>query len=119
MNIQQRQPETKRERIAAWRENIPDKFHGSYRKQYDKAINRKSMRAAINSKCLDCMCWQQAEVKRCDIVTCPLNPYRPYQDGSGSTVSSDLARQNGIEAVAEKRTPELHATAGVRRSNNV
>ncbi len=110
MNILQKQPESKEQRIAVWRENIPDVFHGSYRKQYDKAISRQSMRAAINSKCLDCMCWQQAEVKRCDIVTCPLHPYRPYQDGTGRLVSSDLAQQRGCGEVAEKRTHDLHST---------
>jgi len=111
MAIHQKQPESREERIAGWRENIPDLFHSSYRKQYDKAINRESMRAAINSKCLDCMCWQQAEVKRCDVVTCPLHPYRPYQDGTGNAVSSDLARQDGIGEPSGKKTPELCSTA--------
>ena len=79
MQITKERPKTKKERIAAWRQNIPELFNGSYRKQYDKAMSGKSIRAAINSKCLDCMCWQQAEVKKCDIDTCPLHPYRPYQ----------------------------------------
>ena len=70
---------TPNEQIAKFRENIPNLFHGSYRKQYDKAITGRGMRAAINSKCLDCICWQQAEVKRCTVVTCPLYTYRPYQ----------------------------------------
>ena len=114
MNIQQRQPETKRERIAAWRENIPNLFSGSYRKQYDKAINRESMRAAINSKCLNCMCWEQAEVKRCDIITCPLYPYRPYQ-GTDKPISPESASQHGRGEASDEKTPELHATAGVTR----
>jgi len=72
------QNDTKKEQIAAYRNNIPNLFNGSYRKQYDKAIKKHSLRAAINSKCLDCMYWQAAEVKRCSIVACPLYPYRPY-----------------------------------------
>jgi len=110
MNISQKQPETKEERIAAWRENIPNLFSGSYRKQYDKAINRESMRAAINSKCLDCMCWQQAEVKRCDIITCPLHPYRPYQDDVDKPISLDSAQQRGRGEASDEKTPELHTT---------
>jgi len=69
----------KTEELRRWRENIPNIHDGSYRRQWDKAIRKESMRAAVNSKCLDCMCWQAAEVKRCDITTCPLWRYRPYQ----------------------------------------
>jgi len=99
MNIPKRLPETEAEQIEAWRENIPNLFKGSYRKQYDKAMTGRAMRAAINSKCLDCMCWQQVEVKRCDIVTCPLHPYRPYQDRPDRLVTSNLASQNTLDAV--------------------
>ncbi len=70
---------SKENQIKQYRKDIPPKHKGAYRKAYDKAINKQSMRAAVNSKCLDCMCWQQAEVKRCNIVTCPLHAYRPYQ----------------------------------------
>jgi len=66
------------EQRKLFREKIPDLFHGSYRRQYDKAMKGHSIRAAINSKCLDCMCWEAAEIKRCTVVTCPLFKYRPY-----------------------------------------
>lgn len=98
---------TPQQRLTAWRGNIPDLFHGSYRKLWDKAIAKKSMRAAIDSKCLDCCNWQQAEVKRCEVITCPLHAYRPYQDRA---VASNLARQNGHGDLPEKQTPELRAT---------
>jgi len=62
-----------------FRNNIPGLFHGSYRKKYDKAMSGKSIRSAIDIKCLECMCWRQAEVKKCNIVSCPLWPYRPYK----------------------------------------
>lgn len=31
---------------------------------------------AIRAKCLDCMCGQQAEVRRCPCQDCPLYPFR-------------------------------------------
>ena len=65
-------------------EHIPDFFNGSYRRSYDKAMLGKSLRAAVDSKCLDCMCWQQAEVRDCPVVTCTLWPYRPYVVKSGA-----------------------------------
>ena len=71
---------TREEALAAWREHIPDKHNGKYRKQWDKAIKKKSMRAAVNSKCLDCCNWQAKEVKLCTVPTCPLFEYRPYKD---------------------------------------
>lgn len=82
---------TTEQRIAEWRQNIPDLFNGAYRRTYDKAMSGKSLRAAVTAKCQDCMCWQGAEVRRCDIVTCPLHPYRP---GVKRSVSSTLARQS-------------------------
>ncbi len=62
-----------------WRDNIPNLHNGAYRRKYDKAMTGHSLRAAVDSKCLDCVCWQQAEVKKCPCTTCPLWPYRPYK----------------------------------------
>ena len=31
---------------------------------------------AIRAKCLDCCCGQVAEVRRCELESCPLFPYR-------------------------------------------
>ena len=46
---------------------------------------------AIRAKCLDCMCDQQAEVKRCPCMDCPLYPYRmghnPNRAGLGKTAN--------------------------------
>jgi hypothetical protein len=61
------------------RESIPDKHNGAYLKQYDKAMRKESMRAAVNSKCLDCTCWESTEVRQCPATDCPLYQYRPYQ----------------------------------------
>ncbi|KKN44595.1 hypothetical protein LCGC14_0691330 [marine sediment metagenome] len=67
------------ERLRRFRSNIPDLHNGSYRRVWGKAVTKKSMRAAVNAKCQDCMCWQSAEIRQCDIITCPLWQYRPYQ----------------------------------------
>ena len=31
---------------------------------------------AIRAKCLDCCCWQSAEVRQCTAKNCPLYPFR-------------------------------------------
>jgi hypothetical protein len=59
-------------------EVIPDLYNNSYKKQYIKAMTTRSLKAAVNSKCLDCCCWQASEVKKCTDVECPLYNYRPY-----------------------------------------
>jgi len=70
---------SKDEQIKAYIANIPNTHDGSMRRQYKKALDKKSMRSALNCHCLDCMCWSKGEVKRCDIVTCSLHAYRPFQ----------------------------------------
>ena len=67
------------EQIRRWRQNIPDKHNGAYRRTWEAAMLKKSMRKAVNAKCQDCMCWQQNEIKECPIITCPLWPYRPLK----------------------------------------
>ena len=59
--------------------NIPDLYNGSYKRTYSKAMTSKSLKAAINSKCLDCACWQRGEIADCLVTTCPLYPHRPYR----------------------------------------
>lgn len=69
---------TKKQVIEKWRSHIPDIHNGAYRRKYDKAMNGKSLRAAVDSKCLDCVCWQSSEIAKCPVLTCPLYPYRRY-----------------------------------------
>ena len=73
-------PMTETEKMGYWHRHIPDIYHGKFRKEWLKAAQRQSMRAAVNAKCADCMCWQNSEIKLCDIITCPLWQYRPMQD---------------------------------------
>ena len=50
----------------------------NYRRTYKKAIAKKSMRAALNSFCLECVGYQRAEITACTDKACPLWAYRPY-----------------------------------------
>jgi hypothetical protein len=54
----------------------------AYRATYDRAVGGKSLRAAINSFCLECVCWQIAEVRDCTDLACPLYAVRPYQESA-------------------------------------
>ena len=51
----------------------------AYRRNYDKAVDGKSLRAAINASCLECVCWQRREVTLCTSLDCPLYAVHPYQ----------------------------------------
>ena len=63
------------EQIAKRLEQVPVKYRGAYK----KAIARRSMRAAVNSQCLECVGHQRREVSVCTDLACPLYLYRPYQ----------------------------------------
>lgn len=83
------------ETLRRWRKNIPNLHNGSFRRTWDKAVTKKSMRAAVNAKCQDCMNWQQSEIRHCSVITCPLWQYRPNQDkekGREKTVRSEAGQ---------------------------
>jgi hypothetical protein len=50
-----------------------------YKKTYEKAVARKSMRAVLKAQCLECVNWERTEVRSCSALGCPLWAYRPYQ----------------------------------------
>lgn len=50
-----------------------------YRAKYKRAISGRSMRAAIDSFCLECMGYSRTEIPVCTDTGCPLYSYRPYQ----------------------------------------
>lgn len=56
-----------------------------YRQTYKRAMTGKSLRAAINAFCLECVQWQREEIKLCTAFDCPLYPYRPYQKSDDSS----------------------------------
>ena len=60
------------EAIQAKLKHIPKRYHPVYL----RAMAGKSRSAAIRANCLECVCWNSAEVQRCVILTCPMYPYR-------------------------------------------
>ncbi len=68
-------PERK-QKIAERRADMPR----IYRATYDKAVTGKSLRAAVNSFCVQCVMYQREEVRLCTSLECALWPYRPYRD---------------------------------------
>ncbi len=58
-------------RLAA----MPSTCRGAYK----KAVNHKSMRAAVNSQCLECIGYIRKEISVCSDLGCPLYSYRPFQ----------------------------------------
>jgi hypothetical protein len=74
-----------------WCTEMPQSFRAAYR----KAMDTKSLRAAVNAKCQDCMNWQRVEIRDCLVVICPLWPHRPYQK----------ARKRSNRGILAKRTP--------------
>jgi hypothetical protein len=64
----------------------------AYRKTYDKAVKGKSLRAAVNAQCQECVFYQIDEIRNCSDLACPLYAVRPYQgisqDGHNEAFSS-------------------------------
>jgi hypothetical protein len=63
------------QKIIQRRAGIPK----AYRKTYDKAVKGKSLRAAVNAQCQECVFYQIGEIRNCLDLACPLYAVRPYQ----------------------------------------
>ena len=46
---------------------------------FREAFAGKSLAAAIKAKCVQCSCWQRAEITLCKVEACALWRYRPFQ----------------------------------------
>jgi len=79
--------------IEQRREKIPRK----YRRLYDRAVSGKSLRASINTQCLECCDWISSEVYLCSDLGCPLFAVRPYS-------SSGTVRKRHLVGVESKST---------------
>ena len=74
------------EAVAEHRQNMPRQ----YRRVYDVAMSGRSLRAAVNSFCIECMAYRFKEVRQCCSPQCPLYPYRPVHGVSYGV--SDIAQ---------------------------
>jgi hypothetical protein len=66
---------------------IPARF----KPQYKRAMSGRSMRAAVNAQCAECMGWEGLPdtVRYCTAPACPLHPYRPYRDSPGARAADE------------------------------
>ena len=101
--IEKKQGLSVKEQLNKWYQNIPNLYHGSFRKRWIKALQRKGMRSAITAKCQDCMCWQNPELQQCNIVICPLWQYRPFRDKKGKIEAEVIAIVKKIDKNEGKR----------------
>jgi len=46
---------------------------------YQVYTGENSRSKAIKAKCLDCSTFNKEEIKHCEVFTCPLFNFRPYQ----------------------------------------
>jgi len=98
------QTDKRAEKIKKHRADIPR----SYRRIYDEATAGKSLRAAINSQCLECQGWQISAIKNCEAFACPLWAVKPYQEISQNTRQCRSTKQGlknaGLRVSKEVRT---------------
>jgi len=55
------------------------------RRTYLRAMQGRSLAAAVKAFCLECVSWERQEVARCTAPACPLYPYRPFGRERGTT----------------------------------
>jgi len=91
-----------KQEIAKRCEDIPRRFQA----QYLRAMEGNSLRAAINSGCLDCIGWKTKEVRHCSNRLCPLYMVRPYQTCSRNN-------RDGHSGDAEQ-PKQMHVAGGYR-----
>ena len=48
------------------------------RRTYLRAMQGRSLAAAVKAFCMECVGWDRSEVARCTAPACPLYPYRPF-----------------------------------------
>ena len=82
----------------------------SYRATYRKAVAGNSLRAAVNSFCLECVGWRVEEIRHCTDLGCPLYAVRPYQGSSQKGDDGGLSereRPNAVSLTASTPQTEL------------
>jgi len=66
-------------------------------KEYDFTKYKLSRKQAIRLHCLDCMGFQEAEVRKCSIKSCPLHPYRMSIAERVKLISYKKLKSNYVE----------------------
>jgi hypothetical protein len=64
---------------------------------------------AIRAKCLDCCCYQEAEVRRCTAINCPLWPFRM---GTNPWRAPPTEARRAAAVEAGRRLAELRTVQG-------
>jgi hypothetical protein len=91
---------SRKQQIEERRAIVPKCFRGIY----DKAVRGRSLRAAVNATCLECLCWATNPIRNCSDKACPLYAVRPYQERSQTPrKAGDMAqgRTNSPEGISE------------------
>jgi len=57
---------------------------------------------AIRQKCLDCTCWQLAEIRKCTAKTCALYPFRMGSVKKAKEIEKMLGRGKTLKRVMSK-----------------
>jgi hypothetical protein len=65
------------------------KYLSSVIKVFQRAFSGNSKSAALKAKCIQCCCYQKAEVSKCTVKGCALWQYRPYQRGEDEEDAGD------------------------------
>lgn len=73
----------------------------------------KNYKNAIKLKCLDCVCYEYTEIKKCDLESCPLWQFR-----LGKNPYSNRGKKNKIEAEEEQKISSLSYTFWARMRRN-
>lgn len=104
--------EERQQQIAERRSQIPR----AYQQTYDRAVKGKSLRAAINSFCLECVCWQIQEIRDCTDLACPLYAVRPYQESPQNGQDGHSGRPESTKSMRNDRSRSKHARCSDRSS---
>ena len=76
---QAREDHVLKQKMRSRRLEMVGKLAPSKLRRFKRAYVGKSMRAAINANCLDCMGYEQRGIRSCRIFDCPFWDYRPYR----------------------------------------
>ena len=64
---------------------------------------------AIRERCMDCCCWQWAEVQRCPAKDCPLHGYRLGHRPQKTFYKSHIGQRRGFYVLNEKEVLEYQS----------